>query len=74
MRAMRETPLPTKPTSVELQGRVEWLHFVLDAARREGRLISAAEHAVFERYIAGEIDGDETRRELLRLFETADPG
>jgi hypothetical protein len=71
MRAMRDTSAPSKPTSIELQGRVEWLHFVLDAARREGREISPAERAVFERYIAGEIDGDETRRQLLLLFETA---
>jgi hypothetical protein len=70
--SMHDTPTRPKPTTAELQGRAEWLHFVLEAARREGRVISAAEHSVFERYIAGEIDGDEARRRLLRLFETAE--
>ena len=69
---MAEIETRPQPTSAELKGRTEWLHFVLDTARREGRVITAAEHAVFQRYVAGEIDGDEVRRRLLRLFETAE--
>jgi Antitoxin VbhA len=69
---MAEIEARPQPTSTELKGRVEWLHFVLEAARREGRVITAAEHSVFQRYVAGEIDGDEVRRRLLRLFETGE--
>jgi hypothetical protein len=70
---MRDTTTHPRPTNFELKGRAEWLHFILEAARREGRVISAAEHALFERYIAGEIDGDEARRQILLLFETSVP-
>jgi hypothetical protein len=71
---MADTATRPRLTSLELKGRAEWLHFVLEAARREGRMISAAEHSVFERYIAGEIDGDETRQQLLGLFEQSGAG
>jgi hypothetical protein len=59
-----------KPTAYELAGRIEWLNQALEAARREGRSISAAERAVMDRYVAGEITGEEARHEILRLFET----
>ena len=60
----------SKPTPLELAGRVEWLRHALEAARSEGRSISAAERAVMDRYVAGEISGDEVREQILRLFET----
>jgi ADP-ribose pyrophosphatase YjhB (NUDIX family) len=59
-----------RPTSIELRGRVEWMHFVIEAARREGREITRAERSVFERYFTGEIDGDEARQQILQILET----
>ena len=60
----------SKPTPLELAGRAEWLKRALEAARSEGRSISGAERAVMDRYVAGEISGDDVREHILRLFET----
>ena len=60
----------SKPTPLELAGRAEWLKHALDAARSERRPISAAERTLMDRYVAGEISGDEVREQILRLFET----
>ena len=65
--------IPYRPTEFELQGRAEWLRLAVEAARREGREISAAERAVFERYASGEISGEEARHEIVRLYEIAHP-
>ncbi len=67
---MSDIPVQAKPTAVELAGRVEWVSHALEEARREGRVVSAAERAVMERYARGEISGDEVRQAILRLFET----
>jgi uncharacterized membrane protein len=67
---MSDIPVQAKPTAIELAGRVEWVNHALEEARREGRIVSAAERAVMERYARGEISGDEARQEILRLFET----
>jgi hypothetical protein len=68
---MSTTSYHPKPTKFELQGRAEWLRLALESAHREGREISAAERAVFDRYANGEISGEEARREIVRLFEVA---
>jgi len=60
----------SRPTPLELAGRAEWLKHALETARTEGRTISAAQRAVMNRYVAGDISGDEVREQLLRLFET----
>ena len=65
---MSDMPYRPKLTEFELQGRAEWLRLVLDAAHREGREISSAERAVFERYANGEITGEEARREIVHLY------
>ena len=57
------------PAEFELAGRAEWLNHMLETARCEGRVFSAAERAVMERYARGEISGDEARQEILFLFE-----
>ena len=62
--------VPAKLTPFELAGRAEWVSHALEAARREGRVVSAAERDVMDRYARGEISGDEARQEILRLFET----
>jgi hypothetical protein len=60
----------SKPTASELAGRAAWREHALATARAEGRAISVAERAVMDRYVAGEISGDEAREAILRLFET----
>ncbi|HXZ00123.1 MAG TPA: hypothetical protein VEI03_08995 [Stellaceae bacterium] len=67
---MSDIPVQAKPTAIELAGRVEWVSRALEEARREGRVVSAAERAIMERYARGDISGDEVRQEILRLFET----
>lgn len=66
---MSDTRASTKLTAFELAGRVEWVGHALEAARREGRVVSAAEREVMDRYARGELTGDEVREEILRLFE-----
>jgi len=68
---MSNIPYRPKLTEFELQGRAEWLRLALDSAYREGREVSAAERAIFDRYANGEITGDEARREIVRLYEIA---
>ncbi len=67
---MSDTPIYAKLTAFELAGRVEWVSHALEAARREGRVVSSGEREVMDRYARGEISGDEARQEILRLFET----
>jgi hypothetical protein len=67
---MSSAPMRLKLTAFELAGRVEWRNYSLEAARLEGRVISAAERTIMDRYVDGEITGDEARLEMLRLFET----
>lgn len=66
---MSDVPV-AKLTAFELAGRAEWVSHALEAARREGRVVSAAERDVMDRYARGDISGDEARQEILRLFET----
>jgi hypothetical protein len=67
---MSDVPVSAKLTAFELAGRAEWVSHALEAARREGRVVSAAEREVLERYASGAISGDEARQQILRLFET----
>ena len=60
----------SKPTSSELAGRAAWREHALSVARAEGRTVCAAERALMDRYVAGEITGDELRDAILRVFET----
>ncbi|HYM04881.1 MAG TPA: antitoxin VbhA family protein [Stellaceae bacterium] len=66
---MSHVSVRTQPAEIELAGRAEWLGHALEAARRDGRVICAAERAVMERYVRGEITGDEAREEILRIFD-----
>jgi hypothetical protein len=63
------TNAPVRLTACELAGRAEWMSHRLEDARLEGRAISATERAFMDKYVAGEITGDELRLEILRLFE-----
>lgn len=67
---MSDRPTPENPTALELAGRAEWVNRALEEARRDGRIVCAAERAIMARYARGEISGDEVRQEILRLFET----
>lgn len=67
---MSELSACAKLTAFELAGRVEWVGRALEAARREGRFVSAAERLVMDRYARGEISGEDARAEILRLYET----
>ncbi len=67
---MSDVPVSPKLTAAELAGRAEWVSHALETARREGRIVSAAERQVLERYAQGAITGDEARQEILRLYET----
>jgi len=66
---MSDTSVHAKLTAFELAGRVEWVSHALEAARREGRVVSSAEREIMDRYARGEITGDETREEILRFYE-----
>ena len=68
---MSANPYRHKPTEYELRGRADWLRLALECAHREGREISAAERAIYERYTNGEITGEEARHEIVRLFEVS---
>jgi hypothetical protein len=57
-------------TEGELRGRGEWLRLALRAAEEEGRFISSDERRIMERYVRGEIMGEEARELILRLHET----
>jgi len=71
---MSDVPGSAKLTVFELAGRAEWVDRALEAARREGRVVSAAEREVMDRYARGELSGEQVRDEILRLYETPHAG
>jgi hypothetical protein len=70
---MSESLAPANLTNLERAGRADWLRRALECAELDGRVVSGAERAVMDRYVRGEISGDEVREQILRLFETPHP-